>query len=193
MKTSNWLTDPRQKELYEGTQGPSNSPDPFECWILRQLAMDSNGRVLEIGSWRGRSACFIADGLQKIGGQPPICVDWFQGDNTGGMQPDKAEMESVLKKFGLQANIIDHDMLTMDWSIAKDVSLVFYDADHSTKPTVDVLTKLHPFLAKDARIVLHDAGWSMTIAAAEELIHSGLYRPAVFIKVWQGLSILQKN
>ena len=102
-------------------------------------------------------------------------------------------MERALQEFGLQATIIDQNMLTVDWSIAQDVSLVFYDADHNTNPTVEVLTKLHPFLVKDARVVLHDAGWSMSIAAAEELIQSGLYRPAVFIKVWQGLSILQKN
>jgi predicted O-methyltransferase YrrM len=189
----NWLANmPRLSEIYQATEGPYGSPDPFECWMLYSLALCSNGPVVEIGSWRGRSSCFLAEALNPRGLEP-ICIDWFQGDTTGGAGAYKGSMQDALNRLALRAKIIDIDMHEMDWSTIKGCDLVFYDSDHQAEPTVSVIGAMHEHLANDAIVVLHDADWPMTRSAVEQLTTCGKFRQAAFIEIWCGLQILQKN
>ena len=192
---SEWLDDLSLRELYEETSGPYGSPDPVECYILYELAKNTNGHCLEFGSWKGRSASFITQGIHdsKNRNRRLFAIDWFLGDETGGANPDKNEMIATLKVFDLyQYVVIKHaNMLEIDYSGLDNVSLVFYDSDHNTNPTVNTLTKIHPCLNKDAIIIIHDASWVTTIAAIGQL--SNLYEYIEMLDVWEGLAILRKK
>src|SRR5205814_209559 len=117
------------------TEGPSDSPDPFECWLLSKLAQDAAGVVLEVGTWRGRSACFL--GLDIPDGARLVCVDHFRGDTTGGDGADEAAAIDALARFAPGAEVVRADMLTLDWGaiLHAPVDLVFYDAEHTLLST----------------------------------------------------------
>lgn len=184
---SSWLESDRLREIHDGTEGPYGSPDPVECFMLHSLALRCPGEIVEFGSWRGRSACFLAESGKLV-----QCVDSFNGDNTGGANPDRASMEAALRKFGLRERVTIHaiDMLEMDVSLLGYPSLVFYDADHGTEPTTTMLRRLHPILHPLAVIAVHDADFETTKDALRDI--SDIYDSTI-IPVWQGMAILTKQ
>jgi predicted O-methyltransferase YrrM len=194
---SNWLDDPYLKNIWDGTTGPSNSPDPVECFVLYNLAKNTQGNCLEIGSWKGRSSCFISkgisDSLPATNNRKLYCIDWFMGDNTGGAYPNKNEMIQSLTNFNLLSlvEIIDEDMLKIDYARFANIDLVFYDSDHSTIATVLTLSKIHSVLNSDAYVVMHDASWDSTKDAISQL--SQYYHHLITLPVWEGLAILRKK
>lgn len=192
-----WIADDNLRNIYVNTIGPWGSPDPVECWILYKLATLSKGNLLEIGSWRGRSSCFLAQGIKDSEGaftRKLTCVDWFNGDATGGINPSKEVMIQSLDKFGLTklVTIFDQDMLKFDFEAnTSDIDLVFYDADHQTQPTTTVLKNMHPFLNEKCMVVLHDANWPMTIRAIRAV--SAQYMHIKTLPVWEGLGVLVRK
>lgn len=173
--------------MYVGTEGACGSPDPFECYLLHELAKQTEGNALEFGSWRGRSSCFIASGLKNT----LYCVDHFKGDTTGGIDPDKQKMIQTLQKFKINNVVLyDTDMFNFDNYEFENVDFVFYDSDHNTEPTVNLLTKIHPRLNEGCIVAIHDAGWDMTQRAIERL--SDLYTQIEYYNVWEGFAILRK-
>lgn len=211
-----WLHESLQP-LHRGTEGACGSPDPFECQMLWQNALKCKGNVIEIGSWRGRSTCFLAKGVKdsQLPNRKVYAIDWFQGDDTGGKNPDQAELRKSLKKFDLDeyVEVIDHDMLTFDYSTIDNVDLVFYDSNHKKEPTVEALTKLHPYINDRCKIFLHDAIFDVstfakenrrlgykkfkdnqegTVEAINELEDAGLFEHIVTFWCWEGFGLLMK-
>lgn len=201
-RTINWFTTPHYKELYDGTEGPANSPDPFECWILSKMAQDATGTILEVGTWRGRSGSFLSIGASP--GTRLICVDHFKGDETGGAGADEEKCRSVFEKFDINAEIVKVDALTADWGRilmpegerikeVPPVSLVFYDALHTYEATYKIIKDIAKYVRPDGKVVIHDAGWPDVSRAIKDLILSKLYRGVIYIDVWEGLQILQRS
>ena len=192
-----WITDESIRSMYTGTTGPHASPDPVECWTLYNLSLLSKRNILEIGSWKGRSSCFLAKGIQDSGDVSTrrlYCLDWFKGDDTGGANPNKSAMEESLAKFKLTdiVTIYDEDMLEFDFeSKVKDIDLVFYDSDHRTEPTIKVLSKLHSILNTGCIVAIHDASWGMTVNAIRGL--SDKYEHIKTLPVWEGFGVLIKK
>lgn len=194
-KTTRWFPPGRFQELYDRTEGACGSPDPFECWLLSKLAEDARSCILEIGSWRGRSASFLAE----CSGVRVVCVDHFEGDTTGGGGPDEEAFWNAVNGTDGGAEglvtLVKSDMLKVDWGsvLPSPPDLVFYDADHTKGATVKCLTVLAPHLAPDCRVAVHDASFPETREALNELTAGGrLYRRAVFVEVWEGLEIIQR-
>lgn len=183
-----WLPFVWQRDMYENTSGPYGSPDPVECWLLHKLATECVGNALEIGSWRGRSACFIGYALSPH--RHLYCVDHFQGDETGGKYPSKAAMQEAIARFGLEnsVTIVEADMRSIDFAQFENIGMVFYDSDHSTEPTVEVLTKLAKHINSDALVAVHDADFPSTQAALAQL--GGLYETRNYFPVWHGFAVL---
>jgi hypothetical protein len=73
----------------------------------------------------------------------------------------------------------------------ENIDLVFYDADHNTEPTVNLLTKIHPKLNKNCKVAIHDAGWEMTQDAIKQL--APLYKQIEYYNVWEGFALLQRK
>lgn len=188
-RSINWLNTSDLRLLEARTLGPHGSPDPFELWLLMKLAEDAKHGILEIGTWQGRSACFLAKNAQV----PLVCVDHFKGDETGGAGASLRATVETFRRHHVTAVVTEGDMLTFDWSSMRAPDLVFYDADHDTGPTVATLTALHPHLVDHARVVIHDADFPTSCPAIARLISSGLYRLVTTLNIWEGLAILQKN
>lgn len=191
--TSDWSTNFDFLYDYEHTSGPHQSPDPFECWLLEALARDAR-MVLEVGTWQGRSSTFLYRGLSPKGSL--TCVDWFQGDRTGGEGASYEKTVETFERLGVKARVVNQDMLTVDWGSlfpSRDVDLLFYDACHTYRNQTDCLRNLHPVLAPHCRVVIHDADFPEVRDSINTLCAEGLYRESVYVKVWEGLSILQKN
>jgi predicted O-methyltransferase YrrM len=186
-----WL-DGRLRELYAGTEGPHGSPDPVECYLLWHAAAAAGGDVLEIGSWRGRSSCFLADAVRQSG-RKAYCLDWWQGDHTGGAFPDREAMEKSLASFGLSDAVVimDGDSRTFDYTGVGPFSMVFYDADHGTEPTVQSILNAKPVIAVGAEVWLHDAGWQTSQRAIDQLCNHGFERSQYF-NVWEGLAVIRR-
>jgi predicted O-methyltransferase YrrM len=190
---SSWLND-HLKAIYDATTGPHRSPDPVECFILYTLSKNSRGNVLELGSWKGRSSCFLAQGIKESGlpDRQLHCVDWFKGDNTGGQSPDLDAMKKSIDSFDLGKYIAIHnsDMLTFDYQPLSNIDLVFYDSDHNTKPTTSALNRICPQLNQGAIVCIHDASWKMTKDAIENV--KNIFEHMITINVWCGFAILKK-
>ena len=190
---SSWLNE-ELKHIYDNTIGPHCSPDPVECFVLYTLAKNSTGNILEIGSWRGRSSCFLAYGISKSGlsNRHLYCIDWFKGDSTGGENPDINIMKKSILSFNSESlvSIYNHDMLTFDYNSLSNIDLVFYDSDHNTKPTTEVLQKIYNILNYGAIVCLHDASWKMSQDAINNV--NSLYKHITTLQVWEGFALLQK-
>lgn len=192
-----WITDAAIRDIYTGTTGPHASPDPVECWALYKMATLAKGNIFEIGSWKGRSSCFLAQGIKDSGDvstRKLSCLDWFKGDSTGGANPNRDDMEASLNKFGLTdiVTIYDQNMLEFDFeSHVSNVDLMFYDSDHRTEPTVEVLSKLHPLINDKCVVAVHDASWGMTVSAIRKL--SDKYEHIKTLPVWEGFGVLVKK
>ncbi len=180
------------RELYASTEGPFSSPDMFECWVLYKLAQDAKVGIVEVGTWRGRSACFLAWGADP--GVFIHCVDWWKGDTTGGEGADRALCEASLTRNGVRdrVELFTADCREADWStIARGADLVFYDAEHKSDTTFRVISDMTPYLSPKAVVVLHDTDFPEVSAAITRIVDTGVYREIVRIPVWHGLTILQ--
>lgn len=175
------------REIYDRTQGACESPDEYECYTLHEIAKQTKGNILEIGTWRGRSASFLAEAIKDTDRELYL-VEWFSGDNTGGEKPDRGIMEEALKEY--KYKLFDEDMLKVDYSQMKNIDMVFYDSDHETEPTTQTLSRIHAHLNPNAIVCIHDANWEMTQKAIKNVEH--LYRLMYTINVWEGFCILKK-
>lgn len=107
----------------------------------RHLAeqIPNNGSIVELGCWKGRSLCSIAD-IIKQKNLKVWAVDTFQG--TVGEETEHKEAKEVnlqqifednLKDFGIKATVLSmtSDEAAKTIPFSQKFDLVFIDADHS--------------------------------------------------------------
>jgi predicted O-methyltransferase YrrM len=91
------------------------------------------GRIVELGSWEGRSTLAIADAT----GRPVHAVDHWDGAATDRYQREQVKTRNIYQTW--RSNLTGHDHVTpyrMDWLAytqleRSPVALVFIDADHT--------------------------------------------------------------
>ena len=127
-----------------------------ELTELQRLA--AGKRVLEIGTWKGRSACAMA-----LAGAEVFCLDTFTGDSSTGFEwtfptvvragQDLGVIERLHFLMGTwQAILPCLDLASFD--------LLFYDADHSEDATFEAGYALVRGAREDVPVLFHDyLGW----------------------------------
>lgn len=137
---------------------------------LAELQRLAAGRmVLEIGTWKGRSACAMA----MAGGQV-WCLDTFQGDPSTGK-------EWTLPGLLLDAKRLDvvdrlHPLVDTWESLLPRLDLswfdvLFYDAAHDERSTYEAGKILLAGARPDVPVVFHDfLGWHTVWLAVDRLI-----------------------
>jgi len=192
-----WLENSELQHIYNYTTGPFGSPDPVECFLLYEIAKNCTGDILEFGSWKGRSSCFLAKGIADSNNSSRhlYCIDWFQGDDTGGAGAAYEDMIRSVQFFNLTkyVTVYNEDMLTIDYNkllCDKKIDMVFYDSDHSPSPTVSILSSIANLIQSDSIICMHDSMHSMPRQAIARL--NKFYKELIMLNVWEGFSILQK-
>lgn len=129
-----------QRPVFSGYKKIQGWLTPSEALGLRYIAskLNKNSRVLEIGSWKGKSTYCIAHGL--IDGTI-LCIDPFNADgelqSKSSYEKEKGE-EDLLTQFNNNVKGFNNIQITpykgysQDFvGKVKDVDFLFIDGDHS--------------------------------------------------------------
>jgi predicted O-methyltransferase YrrM len=147
----------------------------MEGYALLLLAAvgPGGGRVLEVGSYMGKSTCYLAAGLRLRGSGRVTAVDHFLGSPEH--QPGQGNEEPVLVREGtllhafsrtLAANgladlvdVVDSPSLeaAAAWE-GGPLRLAFIDGDHSYAATRDDFRAWTRHLDRDGVVAFHDVG-----------------------------------
>jgi len=123
--------------------------------------------IVEIGSHRGLSSCWLAAGSRAGNGAHVTCIDPWPLYGTPGdplEDPEWAE-EGALERWGTNIALVSGWAITTPlrstaisvaamW--AKPVGLFFHDADHAFKSVTDDYLAWLPYLAPGAWVAVHD-------------------------------------
>lgn len=129
-----------------------------------------SGYVVEIGSFVGASACFIAAGINEQ--VKLICIDtWGNDAMSEGKRDTKKEFDENTKVFqskiikvqGYSTNVVD-DVI----AITPTIDLLFIDGDHSYEGCKADLDLYSPYLKSGSCVVFHDIGWAEGIVKVIE-------------------------
>ncbi|MFH1220372.1 MAG: class I SAM-dependent methyltransferase [Candidatus Eisenbacteria bacterium] len=137
---------------------------PAECELLFGLASQvRSGCIVEIGSYRGRSAIALALASKLNAGVPVYAVDPHQPikrvlRRSFGPR-DGAKLLENATRCGVSDLVnpvyLASAMASSDWD--KKVSLLFIDGDHKYEEVSRDFRCWEPFVARGGLIVLHDA------------------------------------
>ena len=135
---------------------------------LKELArLAGNGTVLEIGTWNGRSAIWMA-----LGGATVYCLDTYQSDDMGdgiaggwtlGNLIDSARQHQVHQSIKPLCDAWQNLLPGLDLT---RFTLLHYDADHSYEATVAACRYL---LNSPVPLCVHDYNWPEPKRAVDDL------------------------
>jgi predicted O-methyltransferase YrrM len=180
---------------------------PFEGFVLYWLGSHwpVNGRTVEIGSFKGRSTCWLAAGCKDGNRAKVAAVDHFRGSaehQRGGSHedPDVAGVGSTLPVFtrNVEKNWLA-DWVTVHVGASAEVSqnwrepirLLFIDGDHSYQSTAQDFQYWSRFLPRHGLVVFHDIGpWpGVTKFYSELSSQRGLWRT---VGLFHTLGVLER-
>jgi MMP 1-O-methyltransferase len=150
--------------------------------VLFQLARRARADycIVELGSWRGRSAILLGGGSRMGNGPPVICVDFFQ-NVTNPNEDFFEEFNSNIGAAGLQGLVRAVRGNTAETGLTwtgPQVGLLFIDADHSYESVMRDWNSWEANLAPRATVAFHDyenPDGNVT-PAVDELIATGRIR-----------------
>lgn len=136
------------------------------------------GKVAELGCWKGRSLCSVADIIKDRKIQV-VAVDTFKGSESEGegqAGPEEAKKENIrqlfldnMKKYGLEPTILE--MTTHEASQqVKDYEfdMVFIDAEHTYEGSRQDMQDWWPKVKRGGLLAGHDCQWK---SVADALTH----------------------
>jgi predicted O-methyltransferase YrrM len=131
--------------------------------------------ALEIGSYLGASASFIAAGIGAEGSV--YCIDtWANDAMSEGQRDTYAEFldnTAVYRKRIFPLKGWSHDASVLDEVRAKvgHIDILFIDGDHSREGVLRDWQLYSPFLVQGSIVAMHDIGWATGVqqVVAEEI------------------------
>jgi predicted O-methyltransferase YrrM len=129
---------------------------------LMSLSRNCSGNVyVEIGSYIGASACFIAAGMKKSPGDKLYCIDTWQNE---GMAEGKRDTFTEFKKNTSKYKdlIIPHrgESRELAKKFDRRIDFLFIDGDHSYEGVRADVNSWFPKLNPGALVLFHDVGWA---------------------------------
>lgn len=147
--------------------------------IVKQLA--PGARLVELGSFQGRSSVVIASVLSKD--SRLYCVDHFEGSAEHQGQADLDNLLEIfinnIKKFHVDNKIRALAMTTLEAATKfteKSLDLVFIDASHDYESVKSDILQWYPKIKPGRFLICHDyqtPGWPGVAQAIEILQLSG--------------------
>jgi predicted O-methyltransferase YrrM len=118
--------------------------------------------AVEIGSFLGNSACFLALGLGRKGRL--YCVDTWKNDamDDPSLPPRDTFDEFFRNTRDFRKIIVPlrGTSISVAESFDARIDLLFIDGDHSYRGCLKDWVSWRPFLAPSATVVFHDIGWA---------------------------------
>jgi predicted O-methyltransferase YrrM len=137
---------------------------PQERLLLYRLGLQQppGAVLLEIGSYLGASACFLAAAATEIGGEAKVhCIDTWQNQGMSeGLRNTWTAFQENTRPYS--SLIVPHCGLSVDVSktFTEKIDLLFVDGDHSYEGCrADMLAWL-PHLKPGGTVVMHDYAWA---------------------------------
>ncbi len=147
--------------------------------LVRQVG-DVPGRIIEVGSWEGRSTIALAHATDR----PIHAVDTWAG-SPGEISAELAEGRDVyqtwLSNVGMttDGNVVEHRMGWREYRELDDspVALLFIDAEHTYREVADNIDAYLPLMSPGGIICGDDAHHPPIVQAVSERF-PGAYRVA---------------
>lgn len=150
---------------------------PASCELLARLVTDTEGvegRIIEVGSWQGRSTVALANAAHP---QMVDAVDTWQG-SPGEISADLAAGRDVFAEFAANieertaGNVTSHRMGWREFFATHEgpIRLLFIDAEHTYQEVRDNILAALPFMAPGSVICGDDAHHPPIIRAVVETI-----------------------
>lgn len=156
---------------FDAIQGFLHPEEGYALFRLTRLK-PVPGAVVEIGSFMGRSTCWLAQAAALINDNPVHAVDHFRGsdEHQPGKSHQVAEIVSegsTFRRFqqnlegaGLLAHVAPMQMSSVNaaakWS--GPIRLCFIDGDHSYGGTLTDFSAWRKFVVPGGHIAFHDFG-----------------------------------
>lgn len=187
---------------FAGTAGFLKPKEGFALTLLAMYGPD-NGAIVEIGSFKGRSTCFLALGAKLVGREKVTAIDHFLGSaehQKGQSFEDEAIVAdgSTLPTFrrNLAAADLSGQVDVMEMSSAAaaaawrgPIRLLFIDGDHGYDETKRDFELFTPHVAPEEIVCLHDVGtWPGVTRFYQEIVASGIWKPCFQIASFAALT-----
>jgi predicted O-methyltransferase YrrM len=137
---------------------------PVELGLLHWLARAQapRGRVVEIGSYLGRSTVVLAAATAEVGGAPVCAVDPHIAALTIEVEQPRDTREEFLANVA-RAQLAEHVELIHTFSVeaaagwrGDPISLLFIDGYHTVEAVLEDWNSWQPYLTHDACVVFDD-------------------------------------
>ncbi len=142
----------------------------------------SGACLVEIGSYLGASACFLAAAARAVHGRA-FCVDTWQNDamSEGGRDTFDDFVQNT-HMYAAWITPLRGESISVAHTFSHPIDLLFVDADHSYPAVKADLSAWAPKVRAGGWIVLHDWGWAEGVRqAAEEMIFPIQFGPALIL------------
>ncbi len=146
-------------------------------WLAAQLP--AGARVVEIGSYKGKSAVAIASALDKPG-QRLYCIDPFDLSNTDIKKENRSNtLDSFVKntnKYGSRRTYIqEYSYIVAEKNRTARgepfiINMLWIDGDHTSCGLIRDIKDWTPLLQKDGIIAFHDIGLQPVKKAIEIIL-----------------------
>ncbi|MCW3009948.1 MAG: hypothetical protein JWO90_352 [Solirubrobacterales bacterium] len=166
---------------------------PIEGWLTEEQArrlylaactVPADGQVVEIGSFRGRSACVLATGAPRV-----VCIDPHMGSDRGPQEiaanpelgaSDFDTFHANLAQAGV-ADRVEHVRALSGEALDRvpgPAHVLFVDGAHRYGPALDDLRRWGAKVPPGGRMLVHDAYSSIgvTLALLRAVTFSGHWR-----------------
>jgi predicted O-methyltransferase YrrM len=139
---------------------------PLEGYTLMMLAAHGagEGQIVEIGSYKGRSTCWLASGSKGAGRERVTAVDHFKSPVLRPGLPADQEWTSLdefkenIKLMGFEDDVrgivANSETAVKSWD--QSIRLLFIDGDHSYEASKLDFECWSPFVIKNGYVVFHD-------------------------------------
>jgi predicted O-methyltransferase YrrM len=173
-------------EVLDGVEGWF-SPEQVERFAARAAEVPAGGRIVEIGSFRGRST--VVAGRSAVEGVEIVAIDPHAGNDRGpqeieGFEDEAAEDNVVFNKNLAKAGVADRVRHVRKFSneahgdVEGDIDVLHIDGAHRFKPARDDIRTWGDRVTESGTMLIHDSFSSVgvTLAIFSTLLLSGRWR-----------------
>ncbi len=145
--------------VYQSIEGWFDFDDIYEL-ALRRCSARKAARFVEVGAYKGRSTCYMAERLAESGLDVTFdVVDSFAGDDDVGRGDLWPEFAANLTRAGLLSRLTAHQRLSVDAAADfadQSLDFVFIDARHTYEATRQDLAAWWPKVKPGGLLAGHE-------------------------------------